>query len=76
MKNKETRDTVAHTARTKLGWRDRLRVLCGREIATTVWIDIDVVASATGWRHSTYVERIRPAGKMKGGVLVATDRNK
>lgn len=64
-----TKDTVCHTTRVKLGWRDRLRVLFGREIVTTSWIDVDAVVSVMSSRATTYVERIRPARKTRGELV-------
>lgn len=63
------KDTVCHTTRVRLGWRDRLRALFGREIVTTSWIDVDAVVSVMSSRASTYVERIRPVRKMRVGMV-------
>lgn len=71
MEQATIKDTVVHTTRVKLGWRDRLRALCGREVVTTSWIDVDAVVSVMSSRANTYVERIRPARQMPGGMVEA-----
>lgn len=69
------KDTVVHTTRVKLGWRDRLRALCGREVVTTSWIDVDADVSVMSSRGSTYVDHIMPARKVPGGMVETSSEN-
>lgn len=64
----EVKDTVIHTTRVKLSYRDRIRALFGRQIVTTSWIDVDQVVMALSSRAQTYVEHIRPPKPMPGEV--------